>query len=128
MEEILELSVAQAAQQIAVGAISPRESLEVWRSAAAGDELNAYLWRAEGDMAEGEGALAGVPVAIKDIFCTEDVPTTAASRILEGYRPPYTAAAVRMLQRAGAGAPMSDTRQVMRSSSGTPRDSTSQHQ
>ncbi|MGA8747116.1 MAG: Asp-tRNA(Asn)/Glu-tRNA(Gln) amidotransferase subunit GatA [Solirubrobacterales bacterium] len=101
MEEILGLSVAQAAQQIAVGAISARESLEVWRSAAAGDELNAYLWRAEGDMAEGEGALGGIPVAVKDIFCTEGVPTTAASRILEGYRPPYTAAAVRMLQQAG---------------------------
>jgi aspartyl-tRNA(Asn)/glutamyl-tRNA(Gln) amidotransferase subunit A len=101
MEEILELSVAQAAQQIAVGAISARENLEIWRSAAAGDQLNAYLWRSEGEMAEGEGALSGIPVAVKDIFCTKGVPTTAASRILDGYRPPYTAAAVRRLQEAG---------------------------
>ena len=50
------------------------------------------------------GPAAGVPVAIKDIFCTEGVPTTAASRILEGYLPPYTATAVRKL--AAAGLPM----------------------
>ena len=37
---------------------------------------------------------AGVPVAVKDIFCTEGVATTAGSRILDGYRPPYTATAV----------------------------------
>ena len=43
------------------------------------------------------------PVAVKDIFCTEGVPTTAGSRILEGYRPPYTATAVRRL-RGGASA------------------------
>jgi aspartyl-tRNA(Asn)/glutamyl-tRNA(Gln) amidotransferase subunit A len=40
-------------------------------------------------------------VAIKDLFCTEGVPTTAGSRILEGYRPPYTATAVRRLEAAG---------------------------
>ena len=44
---------------------------------------------------------AGVPIAIKDLFCTEGVPTTAGSRILEGYRPPYTATAVRKLTDAG---------------------------
>ena len=48
--------------------------------------------------------LAGVPLAIKDLFCTEGVPTTAGSRILEGHRPLYTATAVRQL--AAAGAPM----------------------
>jgi aspartyl-tRNA(Asn)/glutamyl-tRNA(Gln) amidotransferase subunit A len=52
----------------------------------------------------GERPLAGVPLAVKDIFCVADVPTTAASRILEGYRPPYTATAVERL--AAAGAPM----------------------
>ncbi len=45
---------------------------------------------------------AGVPVAVKDIFCTEGIPTTAGSKILEGYRPPYTATAVRRLAEAGA--------------------------
>jgi aspartyl-tRNA(Asn)/glutamyl-tRNA(Gln) amidotransferase subunit A len=48
------------------------------------------------------GPLAGMPIAVKDIFCTEDIPTTAASRILEGYRPPYSATAVRKLADAGA--------------------------
>ena len=42
------------------------------------------------------------PIAVKDIFCTEGVPTTAGSRILEGYGPPYTATAVRKLIEAGA--------------------------
>jgi aspartyl-tRNA(Asn)/glutamyl-tRNA(Gln) amidotransferase subunit A len=39
---------------------------------------------------------------VKDIFCAEGVPTTAGSRILEGYRPPYTSTAVRRLIEAGA--------------------------
>jgi aspartyl-tRNA(Asn)/glutamyl-tRNA(Gln) amidotransferase subunit A len=46
--------------------------------------------------------LAGVPVAVKDNICTRGWPTTAASRILEGYRPPYDAAAVERLREAGA--------------------------
>jgi aspartyl-tRNA(Asn)/glutamyl-tRNA(Gln) amidotransferase subunit A len=41
-------------------------------------------------------------VAVKDLFCTEGIPSQAGSRILEGYRPPYTATAVRNLQGAGA--------------------------
>ena len=43
---------------------------------------------------EDPGPLAGVPVAIKDNLCMRGVPTTAASRILEGWRPPYTATVV----------------------------------
>jgi aspartyl-tRNA(Asn)/glutamyl-tRNA(Gln) amidotransferase subunit A len=46
--------------------------------------------------------LAGVPVAIKDNMVIRDVPTTCASRILEGYIPPYTATAVERLRSAGA--------------------------
>jgi aspartyl-tRNA(Asn)/glutamyl-tRNA(Gln) amidotransferase subunit A len=103
MGELLELSVAKAAARIAAGEISREEYFEAWRDAAAGDELNAYLWRAEHGPAGGEGALAGIPVAIKDLFCTEGVPTTAGSRILEGHRPLYTATAVRKLAEAGAG-------------------------
>ncbi len=102
MEEILELTVTEATAKVAAGEISSRECSEVWRGAAAGDQLNAYLWRAEDDLGEGEGPLAGIPVAVKDIFCTEGVPTTAASRILDGYLPPYTATAVRRLTEAGA--------------------------
>ena len=47
-------------------------------------------------------AIDGVPIALKDIFCTEGVETTAGSRILEGYVPPYDATAVRKLKQAGA--------------------------
>ncbi len=47
-------------------------------------------------------ALAGVPVAIKDEIVTRDVRTTCASRILEGYLPPYDATAVARLESAGA--------------------------
>ena len=46
-------------------------------------------------------ALAGVPLALKDIFTTVDMPTTCGSRILEGWRPPYDATVVRRLRAAG---------------------------
>ncbi|MGD2178655.1 MAG: Asp-tRNA(Asn)/Glu-tRNA(Gln) amidotransferase subunit GatA [Anaerolineae bacterium] len=49
-----------------------------------------------------EGCLLGVPLAIKDVLCTEGIPTTAGSRILEGFVPPYDATAVRRLKEAGA--------------------------
>jgi aspartyl-tRNA(Asn)/glutamyl-tRNA(Gln) amidotransferase subunit A len=104
MEELLKLTVAEAAATIAAGEISADEYFQAWRGAAAGDELNAYLWQVEdgnGYEVE-EGPLRGIPVAVKDIFCTEGSPTTAGSRILEGYRPPYTATAVRRLDAAGA--------------------------
>jgi aspartyl-tRNA(Asn)/glutamyl-tRNA(Gln) amidotransferase subunit A len=48
------------------------------------------------------GPLAGVPVAVKDVLDIEGVPTTCGSRILEGYRPPFTATAVSRLEAAGA--------------------------
>jgi aspartyl-tRNA(Asn)/glutamyl-tRNA(Gln) amidotransferase subunit A len=48
------------------------------------------------------GPLAGVPIALKDNLCTTDMPTTAASRILRGYVPPYDATVVRRLRAAGA--------------------------
>ncbi len=46
--------------------------------------------------------LAGVPIGIKDVLTLEGFPATAGSKILEGYRPPYTATAVRKLAEAGA--------------------------
>ncbi len=46
--------------------------------------------------------LAGLPLAVKDLFCTEGVPSQSGSRILEGYLPPYTATAVSRLLEAGA--------------------------
>jgi aspartyl-tRNA(Asn)/glutamyl-tRNA(Gln) amidotransferase subunit A len=51
---------------------------------------------------DGLPPLAGVPVALKDNLCTEGLPTTAGSRILEGWRPPYDATVVERLGAAGA--------------------------
>ncbi|MCW2881037.1 MAG: Amidase [Sphaerisporangium sp.] len=47
------------------------------------------------------GPLAGVPIAHKDVFTTKDMPTTAGSKILEGYRPPYDATVTARLREAG---------------------------
>jgi aspartyl-tRNA(Asn)/glutamyl-tRNA(Gln) amidotransferase subunit A len=113
--ELIELTVAEAAERIRSGDLVADEYFDAYREAAAGDSLNALLWiaedpaqadlegtRAAQDQVDPDRPLAGVPVAVKDIFCTQGIPTTAGSRILEGYRPPYTATAVRGLRRAGA--------------------------
>jgi len=47
------------------------------------------------------GPLAGVPIAVKDVMATRGVPTTAGSKILEGWRPPYDATVVERLRAAG---------------------------
>ncbi len=104
MPDMLDLTAVQAHEAMAAGELSPVEYGEAWAEAAAGDELNAYLWRdGNGDAGAIEVERPSVaPVAVKDIFCTEGVPTTAGSRILEGYRPAYTSTAVRRLIEAGA--------------------------
>ena len=48
------------------------------------------------------GPLDGIPVGLKDIFLTRDVPTTCGSKILEGFLPPYDGTAVSKLRDAGA--------------------------
>ncbi|MET0823038.1 MAG: Asp-tRNA(Asn)/Glu-tRNA(Gln) amidotransferase subunit GatA [Solirubrobacterales bacterium] len=103
MSDLLELSAAEAIGRIEAGELSADEYFDAYAEAAAGDELNAFLWRAEpGSHGAGGEPLRGAPVAVKDLFCTEGIETTAGSRILEGYRPPYTATAVRRLGDAGA--------------------------
>ena len=69
-----------------------------------GDEARAAADAVDGVVASGgdPGPLAGVPVALKDNMCTRRVPTTCASRILEGWRPPYDATVVTRLRAAGA--------------------------
>ncbi|GAB4259985.1 MAG: Asp-tRNA(Asn)/Glu-tRNA(Gln) amidotransferase subunit GatA [Deferrisomatales bacterium] len=58
---------------------------------------------ADGRIARGEaGPLTGIPLGLKDLLVTRGVPTTCASRILEGFVPPYDATAVARLRRAGA--------------------------
>jgi aspartyl-tRNA(Asn)/glutamyl-tRNA(Gln) amidotransferase subunit A len=68
------------------------------------DGAQAYAAAIDDAVARGEdpGPLAGVPVAIKDNLCQTNVPTTCSSRILEGWRPPYTATVIERLVAAGA--------------------------
>src|SRR3954454_13389107 len=105
MSEITALTAKQAADAVATGDLDPTELYEAYRAKAAADDLNAYTWVADAaPEADGVAAkpLAGVPLAVKDLFCTEGVPSQAGSRILEGYLPPYTATVVEQLAAAGA--------------------------
>jgi aspartyl-tRNA(Asn)/glutamyl-tRNA(Gln) amidotransferase subunit A len=113
---IIDLSAAQAVRKIATGELSSGELFDAYRARAAADELNCFTWVApertagaiDGVAAEAaspvgpNAPLGGVPLAVKDLFCTEGVPSQSGSRILEGYEPPYTATAVRRLWGAGA--------------------------
>jgi aspartyl-tRNA(Asn)/glutamyl-tRNA(Gln) amidotransferase subunit A len=65
------------------------------------DREGALAAAAAVDRGEITGPLAGVPIAVKDIVTTKGVPTTAASKILEGWKPPYDATIVERLKAAG---------------------------
>ena len=107
MTSLIELTAAAAAERVRAREIDPAELFEAYRSRAAADELNAFIWVADGPpspVPDLDSPLGGVPLAVKDLFCTEGVPSQAGSRILEGYRPPYTATVVAQL--TGAGAPL----------------------
>jgi aspartyl-tRNA(Asn)/glutamyl-tRNA(Gln) amidotransferase subunit A len=112
-----DLTLRAAGERIASREVSAVELCEaaLARVAAADGRLGAFLAvtaeraraaarAADARTARGErrSAIDGVPVAVKDIFLTRGEPTTAGSRILEGYRPPYDAAAVEKLEAAGA--------------------------
>src|SRR5215468_5363602 len=67
------------------------------------DKARAMAQASDARRARGEaGLLDGVPLAIKDLFCTEGVPTTAGSHILEGFVPPYESTVTANLWKAGA--------------------------
>jgi aspartyl-tRNA(Asn)/glutamyl-tRNA(Gln) amidotransferase subunit A len=104
MGEILDLTAAQAALRVRSGDLDPADLWEAYRARSAADELNAYVWVAEEPprAPADDAPLGGVPVAVKDLFCTAGVPSQAGSRIIEGYRPPYTASVVEQLTAAGA--------------------------
>jgi aspartyl-tRNA(Asn)/glutamyl-tRNA(Gln) amidotransferase subunit A len=97
--DLLHMTAVQQAGLIRGGEVSASEVFDVWRGRAETDDLGSYLWVADEAPAE-LGELP--PVAVKDLFCVEGVPSGAGSRILEGYRPPYTATSVRNLRQAGA--------------------------
>jgi aspartyl-tRNA(Asn)/glutamyl-tRNA(Gln) amidotransferase subunit A len=114
--ELLELTAAAASRALAAGELSSDELFEAYRARARTDELNCFTWVPEDDgppvpsgsslggvpLAPSGSSLGGVPLAVKDLFCTEGIPSQSGSRILEGYRPPYTATVVKRLQQAGA--------------------------
>jgi aspartyl-tRNA(Asn)/glutamyl-tRNA(Gln) amidotransferase subunit A len=107
MSEALALTAAEAAARVRAGELDPTELWHGYRQRAAADDCNAFTWVApdgEPPAVDREAPLGGVPVAVKDLFCTAGVPSQAGSRILEGYRPPYTATSVARL--TGAGAPL----------------------
>jgi aspartyl-tRNA(Asn)/glutamyl-tRNA(Gln) amidotransferase subunit A len=105
MSELIALSARAAAAAVAAGDLDPTELFEAYRARAAADTLNAFTWVAEQAPASDGAAsapLGGVPLGVKDLFATKGVPSQAGSKILAGYRPPYTATVVERLVTAGA--------------------------
>ncbi len=108
-------TASELAAAIAGGEVSAREVTDAHlaRIDAVDEGIHAFLHvdhegaRAQADAvdakrAAGEelGPLAGVPVALKDVFTQKGIPTTAGSRILEGWRPPYDSTVVSRLRDA----------------------------
>jgi aspartyl-tRNA(Asn)/glutamyl-tRNA(Gln) amidotransferase subunit A len=102
MSDLLSLSAAQLAERIRARELSAGEVWDAYHERAAADDLNAFLWVADEAPEAGDGPLGGVPFAAKDLFCVRGVPSQAGSRIIEGYRPPYTSTAVEKIVAAGA--------------------------
>ncbi|MBY8827511.1 Asp-tRNA(Asn)/Glu-tRNA(Gln) amidotransferase subunit GatA [Hephaestia mangrovi] len=117
MTELTDLGVAAIRDGVQDGAFSAREVAEAFvAKVSAAKQLNAFLVEtpdhafaaadaADKARAAGEAAkpLAGVPIGMKDLFCTKGVPSTAASHILEGFTPPYESTVSQKLWDAGAG-------------------------
>jgi aspartyl-tRNA(Asn)/glutamyl-tRNA(Gln) amidotransferase subunit A len=113
MSELTSLSIAELRDGMRGGEFSAREVAEAYNSAVAGAKaLNAYtvetpedaLAAAEAaDSGKVTGPLAGIPLGIKDLFATRGVDTTAGSRILKSFKPPYESTVVANLRKAGAG-------------------------
>ncbi len=115
--ELAFLSVREQARRVRAKELSARTLCEVYlqRIAELDSQLGAYLLvdhagaRAQAERIDAQvaaggdpGALAGVPVALKDVLVTRGVETTAASKILAGWIPPYDATVVSKLREAGA--------------------------
>ena len=116
MTEMIRRSAAAQAAALGAGEVSSEELTRAHldRIAAVDGDLGAFLHvdeeaalassrEVDSRRAAGEElpALAGVPVAVKDVVVTEGQPTTAGSKILEGWIPPYDATLVQKLRAAG---------------------------
>jgi len=114
MKPVHDMGVAELAAALKSRALSSREATQALLDRiAAQDKLGAFLHvdaegalaraaRADGALAAGNApALAGVPLAHKDIYVTADMPTTAGSKMLQGYRSPFDATVVDRLNAAG---------------------------
>jgi aspartyl-tRNA(Asn)/glutamyl-tRNA(Gln) amidotransferase subunit A len=117
MDELITMTAAELSAAIAAGEVSAAEvtTAHLDRIAAVDDRVRAFLHVAgdaaltqarevDSKRAAGEplGPLAGVPVAVKDLFTTVGMPTTCGSKILEGWHPPYESTITRRLRDAGA--------------------------
>jgi aspartyl-tRNA(Asn)/glutamyl-tRNA(Gln) amidotransferase subunit A len=115
MAGLLDLTIAEARDVLRKGEASPTALAEAYIGAVEkARPLNAFITEmpdramdmakaSETRLGNGEGgALEGIPIAIKDLFCTEGVPTTAGSHILDGFIPSYESTVSANLFRAGA--------------------------
>jgi aspartyl-tRNA(Asn)/glutamyl-tRNA(Gln) amidotransferase subunit A len=115
MTRLVDLSIREASTGLAKGSFSAQELAEAHLAAmAAHRTLNAFIsetpelalsMAAESDRRRGRGEaglLEGIPLGIKDLFCTEGVLTTAGSHVLDGFKPPYESTVTAKLWRAGA--------------------------
>jgi len=117
MTDFSRLGVAAIRDGVADGAFKAVEVAEALNArVSAAKALNAFILETpekaieaaqavDADRAAGKplGKMAGVPIGMKDLFCTEGVQTTAASHILEGFVPTYESAVSANLWKAGAG-------------------------
>ena len=116
MAELWELDATEIARAVASGETTAQDVAEahIARIEALEPDIHAFITmtpdlareqaaavdaaRARGDAL---GPLAGVPIAIKDVMCTDGVRTTAGSKILENYVPPYDSTIVQRVREAG---------------------------
>jgi aspartyl-tRNA(Asn)/glutamyl-tRNA(Gln) amidotransferase subunit A len=93
-----------SARELALAYIAAMEEIRPLNAFITETAERALLMAATSDerLAKGEGRpLEGIPIAVKDLFCTKGVLTTAASHILDGFRPPYESTVTEKLWEAG---------------------------
>jgi aspartyl-tRNA(Asn)/glutamyl-tRNA(Gln) amidotransferase subunit A len=101
-QSITAIDAGQTSSEDLVRAHLERVEHDDWNNFLAVDREAALARAREIDALPQRPPLAGVPIAIKDALSTRDLTTTAGSRILEGFRPIYTATCVARLEAAGA--------------------------